>query len=185
MIIGVDEAGRGCLAGDVVAAAVILPDGFVLQGLTDSKKISATKRNNLFVQITQSCQYAIGTASAFEIDKINILQASLLAMQRAVKGLEVSYDRVLVDGNRCPKLTRCTAIIKGDLTHPVISAASIVAKVTRDRQMLALDKQYPQYGFAKHKSYGTQVHLLALAKYGVIDGLHRQSFAPVKRASMA
>lgn len=184
IIIGVDEAGRGCLAGDVVAGAAILPDGFALAGLTDSKKISAKKREYLFEKITQSCQYAIGTASVAEIDTINILQASLLAMKRAVDSLGVAYDEVWVDGNQRPNLANCTAIIKGDLTQPVISAAAIIAKVVRDKQMLALDAQYPQYGFAQHKSYGTQAHLLALAKYGVIDGVHRRSFAPIRRAGV-
>lgn len=185
IVIGVDEAGRGCLAGNVVAGAVILPDGFVLDGLTDSKKISAKTRELLFTEITKSCQHAVGIASVAEIDEINILQASLLAMKRAVIELNVNYDQVWVDGNHPPDLTNCTAIINGDLNRPVISAASIIAKVVRDRQMLKLDEQYPQYGFAQHKSYGTKLHLLALEKFGVIDGVHRQSFAPVKRIGIA
>lgn len=183
IIVGVDEAGRGCLAGNVVAAAVILPSKLVLSGLTDSKKINAKKRNDLFIKIIQYCHYSVGFATANEIDKINILAASLLAMKRAVTGLGIDYDRVLVDGNKCPDMLNCTAIIKGDLTEPSISAASIIAKVTRDRQMLLLDEQYPQYGFAQHKSYGTKTHLEALLKFGVIKNVHRQSFAPVKRLS--
>ena len=180
-IIGVDEAGRGCLVGNVVAGAVILPDGFNLPELTDSKKLNAKKREHLFEQITQSCQYGVGMASAPEIDAMNILQASLLAMKRAVEALGVSYDSVWVDGNHCPDVVHCTAIIKGDMSEPVISAASIVAKVTRDRQMIALDAQYPQYGFAQHKGYPTKAHLQALANLGAIEVEHRYSFAPVQK----
>ncbi len=181
IIVGVDEVGRGCLVGNVVAGAVILPDDFNLPELTDSKKLSEKKRDILYAQITQACQWAVGEASAAEIDEINILQATMLAMQRAVARLNVLYNRVLVDGNRCPKLAHCTAIIKGDLTEPVISAASIIAKVTRDRQMIELDAQFPQYGFAQHKGYGTKKHLQALAEFGIIHTQHRLSFAPVRR----
>ncbi len=180
IIVGVDEAGRGCLVGNVVAGAVILPDGFYLPELTDSKKLSEKKRKILYAQITQQCQWAVGEASASEIDEINILQATMLAMKRAVENLNRSFDQVLVDGNRCPSVDNCTAIVKGDLTQPVISAASIIAKVSRDRQMMALDMHYPDYGFAKHKGYGTQQHLSALEKFGAIENQHRYSFTPVK-----
>jgi len=189
-IIGVDEAGRGPLAGSVVAAAVILPAKFELSGLTDSKKLSEKKRETLYQQITQSCDWTIGEASCSEIDQINILQATMLAMQRAILNLEGDHTKktsttdyaVLVDGNRCPDVENCRAIIRGDLSEQVISAASIIAKVTRDRQMIALDILYPQYGFAKHKGYGTKVHMQALMEYGPIVGVHRHSFAPVRRA---
>ena len=189
-IIGVDEAGRGPLAGSVVAAAVILPAKFELSGLTDSKKLSEKKRETLYLQITQSCDWTIGEASCSEIDQINILQATMLAMQRAILNLEGDHTKktsttdyaVLVDGNRCPDVENCRAIIRGDLSKQVISAASIIAKVTRDRQMTALDILYPQYGFAKHKGYGTKMHMQALMEYGPIVGVHRHSFAPVRRA---
>ena len=179
--VGVDEAGRGPLAGNVVAGAVVLKEGLKLEGLTDSKKLSEKKREALYDMITQNCQWAVGIASIEEIDQINILQATMLAMKRAVENLNIQYDKVLVDGNRCPDIKNCTAIIKGDLTERVISAASIIAKVTRDREMIELDKKYPNYGFAKHKGYGTKLHLEALKNYGVIKGLHRESFAPVQR----
>lgn len=181
IIVGVDEAGRGPLVGSVVAGAVILPNDFDLPELTDSKKLSEKKRETLYALITQQCQWAVGESSPQEIDEINILQATMLAMKRAVENLNTKYDQVLVDGNRCPELENCQSIIKGDLIEPVISAASIVAKVTRDRQMVALDEQYPEYGFAKHKGYGTKVHLQALAEFGAIKHQHRYSFAPVKR----
>ncbi|SFV69457.1 Ribonuclease HII [hydrothermal vent metagenome] len=179
--IGVDEAGRGPLAGNVIAGAVILPKKFNLPQLTDSKKLTEKKRNTLYELITTQCQWAIGEASVFEIDEINILQATMLAMKRAIENLNVSYDNVLVDGNRCPKVNNCTAIIKGDLIEPVISAASIIAKVSRDKQMSDLDKKYPEYQFAKHKGYGTKLHLELLKKHQPIKGVHRKSFAPIKR----
>ena len=187
-VIGIDEAGRGPLAGTVVAAAVILPRVFQIEGLTDSKKLSEKKRNALYQQITQHCRWSVGEASSIEIDELNILRATMLAMKRAVIKLEkdhlANYDpinyRVLVDGNCCPDIPNCKSIIKGDLTVPVISAASIIAKVSRDRQMQDLDSRYPQYGFAKHKGYGTKAHLLALSKYGAVEGVHRYSFAPVR-----
>ena len=181
IIIGVDEAGRGPLVGCVVAGAVILPSDFDLPELTDSKKLSEKKRDTLYALITQQCQWAVGESSPKEIDEINILQATMLAMRRAVENLNIQYDQVLVDGNRCPELENCTAIIKGDLSEPVISAASIIAKVTRDRQMIALDKQYPEYGFAQHKGYGTKAHLEALKTHGAIEQQHRLSFAPIRR----
>ena len=188
-IIGVDEAGRGPLAGSVVAAAVILPAEFELPGLTDSKKLSEKQRATLYAQITQSCHWAVAEASCAEIDQINILQATMLAMQRCVLKLQAQCGEygngeceVLVDGNRCPDVSNCRAIIKGDLTEPAISAASIIAKVIRDKQMRELDSLYPQYGFAKHKGYGTQAHMQALQEFGPISGVHRFSFAPVRRA---
>ncbi|MBC8493596.1 MAG: ribonuclease HII [Candidatus Thioglobus sp.] len=183
IVVGVDEAGRGPLVGSVVAGAVILPPDFNLPELTDSKKLSEKKREMLYELITEQCQWAVGESTPQEIDEINILQATMLAMRRAVENLNAKYDQVLVDGNRCPEVDNCTAIVKGDLTEPVISAASIIAKVTRDRQMSALDQQYPQYGFAKHKGYGTKVHMEALKQYGVINGQHRFSFSPVRRAA--
>jgi ribonuclease HII len=190
IIIGVDEAGRGPLAGNVVAAAVILPAEFELPGLTDSKKLSEKKREILYQQLTQNCDWAVGEASCVEIDQINIFQATMLAMQRCIVKLQkhhtqqtgISSYKVLVDGNRCPDVENCLAIIKGDLSEPVISAASIIAKVTRDRQMKELDSLYPQYGFAKHKGYGTKEHMQALMEYGPIAGVHRYSFAPVRKA---
>jgi ribonuclease HII len=182
IIVGVDEAGRGPLVGSVVAGAVILPNNFDLPELTDSKKLTEKKREVLYALIIEQCQWAVGESTPEEIDEINILQATMLAMRRAVENLNTQYDQVLVDGNRCPDLENCTAIIKGDLTEPAISAASIIAKVTRDRQMIELDKHYPEYGFAQHKGYGTKVHLQALNSLGPIVGQHRISFAPVKRA---
>ena len=187
-IIGVDEAGRGPLAGAVVAAAVILPGRFQIEGLTDSKKLSKKKRNALYQQITEHCHWSVGEASSIEIDELNILQATMLAMRRAIINLEKDYlahyestsYKVLVDGNCCPDVPNCKPIIKGDLTVPVISAASIIAKVSRDRQMQDFDTRYPEYGFAKHKGYGTKEHLLALSKYGALEGVHRYSFAPVR-----
>ena len=186
--IGVDEAGRGPLVGSVVAAAVILPPDFHLYGLTDSKKLSEKKRENLYYQITEQFYWSVAEASSIEIDKINILQATMLAMKRSINTLqdellrtnEECIFKVLVDGNRSPDVPNCLAIVKGDLIEPTISAASIIAKVTRDRQMKELDSQYPQYGFAQHKGYGTTEHLMALTKYGPIEGIHRHTFAPIK-----
>ena len=186
--IGVDEAGRGPLVGSVVAAAVILPPDFHLNGLTDSKKLSEKKRDSLYQQITNQCDWSVAEASSIEIDKINILEATMLAMKRAINKLqdellrsgEESIFKVLVDGNRSPDVPNCLAIVRGDLIEPVISAASIIAKVVRDRQMKELDSKYPQYGFAQHKGYGTTAHLMALSKYGPIEGIHRYTFAPIK-----
>lgn len=181
-IAGVDEAGRGPLAGPVVAAAVILNPDVDIQGLTDSKKLSEKKREYLFDIIREkSYAWAIGRAEVEEIDAINILQATFLAMQRAVAGLNVKPDLALIDGNRSPiLLCETKAIIQGDLTQPCISAASILAKVTRDREMLQLHEQYPQYNFMKHKGYPTADHLLALEKYGP-SKVHRVSYAPVAK----
>ena len=182
LVAGVDEVGRGPLAGDVVAAAVILDPLKPIEGLTDSKKLTEKKRNLLFDQIMEhALSWSLGRASAEEIDDINILQASLLAMKRAVEGLSTQPQHALIDGNRCPDLA-CTseAIVKGDLTEPCISAASIIAKVTRDREMEVLDKQYPGYGLAKHKGYPTKAHMAALIELGPTE-IHRKSFGPVKK----
>ena len=190
-VIGVDESGRGPLAGSVVAAAVILPPDFDLPGLTDSKKLSEKKRDLFYQKIIRQCDWSVGEASSIEIDQINILQATMLAMKRAIIDLQEEFAKykvktifsVIVDGNRCPDVRNCIAIVKGDVSEQVISAASIIAKVTRDRQMKELDTQYPQYGFAQHKGYGTRKHLLALLKYGPITGFHRHSFSPIKGLS--
>ena len=187
LVIGVDEAGRGPLVGSVVAAAVAFPLGFRIDGLTDSKKLSEKKREALYNQITSECYWSFAQSNSNEIDQINILEATMLAMKKAVEQLMLLIEdnsqtiSVLVDGNRCPDIQNSRAIIKGDLTEPVISAASIIAKVTRDRQMIALDQEYPEYGFSKHKGYGTKAHLEALANFGPIQGQHRFTFAPVKK----
>ena len=189
--IGVDEAGRGPLVGSVVAAAVIIPLDFHLYGLTDSKKLSEKKRDSLYQKITEQCDWSVAEASSIEIDQINILQATMLAMKRAIIDLQEEYSKyrgktifnVMVDGNHCPDIANCIAIVKGDLDEATISAASIIAKVTRDRQMRELDSQYPEYGFAQHKGYGTRKHLLALSKYGPIQGIHRHTFSPIKEFS--
>ncbi|MDT7520173.1 ribonuclease HII [Rhodoferax sp. TBRC 17660] len=179
---GVDEAGRGPLAGPVVAAAVILDDLRPIAGLNDSKKLTAARREKLFDEIrAKALCCSIAQASVEEIDEINILQATLLAMRRAVEGLRLKPAKVLVDGNRLPVLdVLAEAIVKGDATVPAISAASILAKVTRDRWCAELDAQYPQYGFAAHKGYGTAVHLAALEAHGACPA-HRKTFAPVTR----
>ena len=187
LVIGVDEAGRGPLVGSVVAAAVAFPPGFRIDGLTDSKKLSEKKREALYNQITSECYWSFAQSNSNEIDQINILEATMLAMKKAVEQLMLLVEdnsqtiSVLVDGNRCPDIQNSRAIIKGDLTEPVISAASIIAKVTRDRQMIALDQEYPEYGFSKHKGYGTKALLEALANFGPIQGQHRFTFAPVKK----
>jgi ribonuclease HII len=184
LIAGVDEAGRGPLVGSVVAAAVILDPQRPILGLNDSKKLSEKRRELLFVEIQEKAlAWAIAEASPAEIDELNILQASLLAMRRAVEQLGLQPEHVLVDGNKVPQglVMSCDAIIGGDALHPEISAASILAKVTRDRQMVELDVLYPQFGFAKHKGYPTKAHFEAIAQYGVIDQ-HRRSFGPVKKA---
>ena len=183
-IAGVDEAGRGPLVGSVVAAAVILDPNNPIEGLNDSKKLSEKKREKLFVEIQEKAlAWAIAEASHEEIDQINILQASLLAMRRAVEALHLQPEHVLVDGNKVPQgLTMsCDGVVGGDALHAEISAASILAKVTRDREMVVLDRQYPHFGFAKHKGYPTKAHFEAIAEHGVIDQ-HRRSYAPVKKA---
>ena len=178
---GVDEVGRGPLAGSVVAAAVILPPDFPDIGLRDSKKLSAKKRDHLYdIIMMKATAVSVGQASVAEIDQLNILHASMLAMRRAIMTLTVTPQLVLVDGNRLPKMPYPgQAIIGGDDTVAQISAASIIAKVTRDRAMIELDKQYPLYGFAQHKGYGTKQHLAALKAHGITPE-HRLSFAPVK-----
>jgi ribonuclease HII len=187
MVAGVDEVGRGPLAGPVVAAAVIFdPQKPAIVGLADSKKLTAKKRERLAVEIKDHClAWAVGRAEVAEIDEHNILQASLLAMQRAVEGLALQPQQVLVDGTHCPRLSFAVqsmqAIIDGDNLVPVISAASIIAKVIRDKEMEELDKIYPTYGFAQHKGYGTKQHLDALAQFGPTP-IHRYSFAPVHKA---
>lgn len=183
-IAGVDEVGRGPLAGAVIAAAVILPDEYKIDFLTDSKKISESKREIAYQQIVeQAVCFAVGRAEASEIDQINILQASLLAMQRAILRLTQTPDFVLIDGNKIPKELHVPSkpIIKGDLYEHPISAASILAKVTRDREMQQLDQIYPQYGFAKHKGYPTKSHIKAIEKHGVSE-IHRLSFGLVRAA---
>ena len=177
---GADEAGRGCLAGDVIAAAVILDAEAPIQGLNDSKKLTPAQREACFERIVENClSFAVGRASAAEIDRLNILQASLLAMRRAVEQLPVQPRFVYVDGNFCPDWQYASrAVIGGDGRIPAIAAASILAKVTRDREMAALDREYPGYGFARHKGYPTRDHLQALARFGP-SPIHRRTFGPV------
>ncbi len=179
IIVGIDEAGRGPLAGPVVAAAVIMP--FVIEGVTDSKKISAKIREVLYQQIIEVANVGVGIASVEEIDEINILQATMLAMQRAYDNLNKSADLVLIDGNKAPKIncSNVQTVIGGDALVMQISAASIVAKVTRDRIMNKLDAQFPQYLWAKNAGYGTKAHLSAIAEFGINEH-HRLTFAPVK-----
>ena len=181
-IAGVDEVGRGPLVGDVVTAAVILDPNNPIDGLTDSKKLSEKKRNALSAEIKQKAlAWAIGRATPAEIDKLNILHATMLAMTRAVDNLLLTPDYVLVDGNRLPPWSYpAEAVVKGDSLHPEISAASILAKVERDNDMLDLDQQYPAYGFAAHKGYGTAAHLRAIERMGPC-AIHRHSFAPIRK----
>jgi len=182
-VAGVDEVGRGPCAGPVVAAAVVLDPSRPILGLADSKKLSEKRREALYLEIREkSLAWAVGRAEVEEIDSINILQASLLAMQRAIEQLSFDLEGVLVDGNILPRLTvPGQAIVQGDATVPAISAASILAKVTRDREMVEWEKVYPGYGLAVHKGYPTVVHLEALMRLGPTP-IHRRSFAPVKRA---
>ena len=182
-IAGVDEVGRGPLVGAVVTAAVILDPANPIVGLADSKKLTEKRREALYSEIKEKAlAWSLGRAEPHEIDELNILHATLLAMQRAVAGLSLTPDMVLIDGNRCPKLPMASqAVVKGDSKVAEISAASILAKVTRDREMVELDRQFPEYGFAKHKGYPTPVHLESLLRLGATSH-HRRSFAPVKRA---
>ncbi len=177
VICGIDEAGRGPLAGPVYAAAVILPKGHIVEGVNDSKKISEKKRDLLFDKIIDECVcYSIGTASEQEIDEINILQATFLAMRRAFAGLEIKPDIALVDGNKKSGLDIAEqTIVKGDSKSANIAAASIIAKVSRDRYMLEMAEKYPEYQFEKHKGYGTKLHYEMLEKYG-ISPIHRKTF---------
>ncbi len=183
LMAGVDEAGRGPLAGPVVAAAVMLDELHPIKGLADSKILTAPRRERLFDEIrAKALCFSIAEASVEEIDTLNILQATLLAMRRAVQGLRLKPQLVLVDGNRIPVMDiRAEAIVRGDALVPAISAASILAKVYRDRGCLELDQKYPKYGFARHKGYGTAEHLAALNEHGPCDQ-HRRSFAPVRAA---
>ena len=184
-VCGVDEAGRGPLAGAVVAGAVVLDPENPITGLKDSKKLSPARREFLFEQIQLKAKaWGIGEASPIEIDEINILQATMLAMRRAIEDLTTRLggwpDKALIDGNRCPELPiAAEAIIKGDAKEPAISAASILAKVTRDRQMRSLHELHPQYGFAQHMGYPTEAHFAALKEFGACDQ-HRRSFSPVR-----
>lgn len=186
LVAGVDEAGRGPLAGSVVAAAVILDDRVPIPGLADSKKLTALQRDRLYDAIrAHALCCSVAEASVEEIDRLNILQATLLAMRRAVEGLRLKPALVLVDGNRLPVLdVRAEAIVKGDAKVAAISAASILAKVTRDRQLLDHHAAFPQYGFDRHKGYGTADHLQALREHGPCP-LHRRSFAPVHQSVRA
>ncbi len=184
-IAGVDEVGRGPLVGDVVTAAVILDPDNPIEGLMDSKKLSEKKRQILSEEIKEKAlAWSIGRASPQEIDTLNILHATMLAMQRAVQDLSIEPDYVLVDGNRCPTFIGKNgaidnqSVVKGDARVSEISAASIIAKVARDNEMITLDKEYPQYGFAKHKGYPTKAHLEKIVEHGVLD-CYRQSFKPV------
>lgn len=189
LVAGVDEAGRGPLAGPVVASAVILPPGKLISGLDDSKKLSASRRTELAVEIRQQAQaWSVAWADPAEIDAINILAATMLAMRRAILGLRLVPGKVLVDGNRLPNLdfkkfvVGGEAIVGGDAQEASISAASIIAKTTRDRMMTELDRLYPRYEFARHKGYGTEIHREKLREFGPCRE-HRQTFAPVRAAS--
>lgn len=179
-IAGVDEVGRGPLVGDVVTAAVVLDLDNPIEGLMDSKKLSEKKRKLLSEEIKEKAvAWSIGRANPEEIDTLNILHATMLAMQRAVAGLNITPDYVLVDGNRCPEFgIQSQAVVKGDARVAEISAASILAKVERDEEMIALDQQHPEYGFASHKGYPTKVHLEKITELGVLD-CYRRSFKPV------
>lgn len=177
VVCGIDEAGRGPLAGPICAAAVILPDGCIIDGVNDSKKLTEKKREQLFDVIKETAiAYSVATADEKEIDEINILNATYLAMNRAFQGLKVKPDAALVDGNRDPDLGVPTrTVVKGDANSMSIAAASILAKVTRDRLMLEMDRKYPEYQFAKHKGYGTKLHYEMLDKYGASE-IHRMTF---------
>lgn len=183
LLAGVDEVGRGPLAGAVFAAAVILDPARPIEGLADSKKLTAKRREYLYDVITdQVTCWAIGRATVAEIERLNILHASMLAMKRAVQTLTIQPEHVAVDGNRLPRWRyRAEAVVQGDDRVPAIAAASILAKVARDREMAKLDRRYPGYGFAEHKGYGTAAHLEALARLGPCQ-IHRRGFAPVRNA---
>lgn len=183
LVAGVDEAGRGPLAGPVVAAAVIFPPGVTIQGLRDSKQLTPARREILAPKIRErAAAFALGSAEVAEIDALNILRASLLAMSRAVAALAIAPSEVLVDGNHLPELCcEARAVIGGDRLIPAVSAASILAKVARDSIMAELDRRYPQYGFARHKGYATEAHRQALKTHGPCV-VHRRSFAPVREA---
>lgn len=185
LVCGIDEAGRGPLAGPVVAAAVILDPARPVAGLDDSKKLSAKRRNELAAAIrAQALAWAVAEASVEEIDRLNILHATLLAMQRAIAGLAVRPERALVDGNRCPRLDiPVEAVVKGDGKVAAIAAASILAKTARDAGMRALDAEYPQYGFARHMGYPTAAHCRALQEHGPTTA-HRKSFGPVAQLTL-
>lgn len=176
-VCGVDEAGRGPLAGPVCAAAVILPEGIEIAGLNDSKKLTEKRREALFAEITKNAvAYAVGFADIKEIEELNILNATFLAMKRAVEGLNIPADFAIIDGNRLPNLTiPALAVVKGDSKSMSVAAASVIAKVTRDRLLAEYDQQYPQYGFAKHKGYGTKLHYEAIKEHGICE-VHRKSF---------
>lgn len=182
LIAGVDEAGRGPLAGPVVAAAVILDPEKPIEGLRDSKKLTEEQRDALAPLIKErALAWCVAHATVEEIEKLNILQATLLAMTRAVDGLSIEPKAVLVDGNRIPKMNRAVfAVVKGDDKVPAISAASIIAKTTRDGWLIELDKRYPEYGFARHKGYGTKQHLDAIRSHGILP-IHRKTFAPIAK----
>ena len=178
LVCGVDEAGRGPLAGPVCAAAVILPEGTVIEGLNDSKKLSEKKREALFETVKEAAiAWSVAFASVEEIEEHNILNATFIAMNRAIEGLEINADFALIDGNRVPKEIKipCETVVKGDSLSMSIAAASILAKVTRDRLMLELDEKYPMYEFKKHKGYGTALHMDLIRKYGPSE-CHRPSF---------
>ncbi|MBU3537898.1 ribonuclease HII [Polynucleobacter sp. UK-Gri1-W3] len=185
-VCGVDEAGRGPLVGAVVAGAVVLDPSNPIEGLKDSKKLTATRREYLYEQIMEKAKaWGVGEASPAEIDEINILQATMLAMRRAVEDLTTRLgawpEKALIDGNRCPELPiAAEAIVKGDSKEPAISAASIIAKVTRDRQMQLLHECHPEYGFSQHMGYPTEAHFAALKQFGACDQ-HRRSFSPVRK----
>jgi len=181
-VCGVDEAGRGPLAGPVYAAAVILNPQLPIEGLKDSKLLSERKREFLAKQIIErALAFGIAQATVEEIDRLNILQATMLAMQRAVRALRIPPDEAWIDGNRCPKLPcRTRAIVQGDRLHPVISAASILAKTARDAEMLRMHERFPLYSFDRHKGYPTPEHLALLELHGASE-IHRRSFAPIRR----
>jgi ribonuclease HII len=185
-VCGVDEAGRGPLVGAVVAGAVVLDPSNPIEGLKDSKKLTATRREYLYEQIMEKAKaWGVGEASPAEIDELNILHATMLAMRRAIEDLTTRLgawpEKALIDGNRCPELPiAAEAIVKGDSKEPAISAASIIAKVTRDRQMQLLHERHPEYGFAQHMGYPTEAHFAALKQFGACDQ-HRRSFSPVRK----